>query len=153
MERLTERKSDFYDLIKMNDKWHTVYYSNQPEEKRKDCVIYEAIQILAEYEDTGLTPEVCRNYKIFEDDCISKGVTFKEILKYIEGRDWIPCNERLPTTDGKFEVTVKGSKGKRRVEMCSFYKNANGGRGKWGDGWDCINVMAWRSRSKPYEGK
>ena len=27
---------------------------------------------LKEYEDTGLSPEICLNYKIFEDEAISK---------------------------------------------------------------------------------
>lgn len=36
---------------------------------------------LAKYEDTGLTPEECMNYKQFEDECIRDGVQFKDILK------------------------------------------------------------------------
>ena len=32
----------------------------------------------------GFTEEVIRNYKIFEDECISKGMSFKDIL---EARD------------------------------------------------------------------
>lgn len=36
---------------------------------------------LAVYEDTGLEPEVCANYKTFEDEAISKGVTFKRIVE------------------------------------------------------------------------
>lgn len=66
---------------------------------------------------------------------------------------WIPVGEKLPTSDGRFEVTIKGSKGKRRTEMLNFYINANEGRGKWGDRWDTTNVLAWRERSKPYDGK
>ena len=38
------------------------------------------IKRLAEYEDTGLTPDVIQNYKAFEDECILDGVQFKEIL-------------------------------------------------------------------------
>ena len=40
-----------------------------------------AIKRLAEYEDTGLTPEVCMNFKLFEDECIRDGVQFKDILR------------------------------------------------------------------------
>lgn len=37
--------------------------------------LYGALWKLMEYEDTGLTPEDCKNYKIFEDDCISDRTT------------------------------------------------------------------------------
>ena len=39
------------------------------------------IKRLAEYEDTGLTPEVCMNFKTFEDACIRDGVQFTDILR------------------------------------------------------------------------
>lgn len=35
---------------------------------------------LMQYEDTGLEPAMCANYKTFEDEAISKGVTFKRIV-------------------------------------------------------------------------
>ena len=39
---------------------------------------------LATYEDTGLEPATCANYKTFEDEAISKGVTFKRIVALME---------------------------------------------------------------------
>ena len=36
---------------------------------------------LSSYEDTGLEPDVCSNYRKFEDEAISKGVTFKRIVE------------------------------------------------------------------------
>lgn len=39
---------------------------------------------LAAYEDTGLEPAMCANYKTFEDVAISKGVTFKRIVALME---------------------------------------------------------------------
>ena len=52
--------------------------------------VYAILNKLAAYEDTGLTPEVCANYKTFEDECISKGVTFSRIVELMnadaEGR-------------------------------------------------------------------
>lgn len=39
---------------------------------------------LAAYEDTGLEPAMCANYKTFEDEAISKGVTFKRIVALME---------------------------------------------------------------------
>ena len=39
---------------------------------------------LAAYEYTCLEPEMCANYKTFEDETISKGVTFKRIVALME---------------------------------------------------------------------
>lgn len=39
---------------------------------------------LMQYEDTGLEPAACANYKTFEDEAISKGVTFKRIVALME---------------------------------------------------------------------
>lgn len=51
---------------------------------------------LKQYEDTGLSPEVCRNYKLFEDEAISKSVPFTRIVELMnadaEGRLIVlPC--------------------------------------------------------------
>ena len=42
------------------------------------------VERLAEYEETGLEPEMCANYKTFEDKAISKGVPFKRIVALME---------------------------------------------------------------------
>ena len=39
---------------------------------------------LKAYEDTDLDPEMCANYKTFEDKAISKGVPFKRIVALME---------------------------------------------------------------------
>jgi hypothetical protein len=39
---------------------------------------------LKAYEDTGLEPAMCANYKTFENEAISKGVTFKRIVALME---------------------------------------------------------------------
>lgn len=39
---------------------------------------------LKAYEATGLDPEMCANYKTFEDEAISKGVPFKRIVALME---------------------------------------------------------------------
>lgn len=38
-------------------------------------------EMLKAYEDTGLSPEVCAEYKKFEDECVEKGVTFRRIVE------------------------------------------------------------------------
>ena len=48
------------------------------------CTQREAWERLKAYEDTGLTPEVCANYKTFEDEAVSKGVTFSRIVELME---------------------------------------------------------------------
>lgn len=63
--------------------------------------------------------------------------------------EWIPVSERLPSSDGRFEVTIKGSKGKRYTEMCNFHKDAT--IYKWGGKWSKANVIAWKERSQPYK--
>lgn len=43
-----------------------------------------AVRKLGQYEDTGLTPEVVMDFKIFEDEAISKGVPFSRIVELME---------------------------------------------------------------------
>ncbi len=60
------------------------------------CGSGEAANRLAAYEETGLEPAMCANYKTFEDEAISKGVPFKRIVALMEAdRDGrlvvLPC--------------------------------------------------------------
>lgn len=67
MERLTEKQSAGYDLKEMNGNYCDDYCKTQSLTQSlttcNDCGIYEAIQRLAEYEDTGLTPEEIESLK------------------------------------------------------------------------------------------
>lgn len=61
--------------------------------------------LLREYLDTGLEPAMCANYKTFEDEAISKGVTFKRIVALMEadrtGRlAVLPCKDWLEVVFG-----------------------------------------------------
>lgn len=49
-----------------------------------NATIHRLLWRLAAYEDTGLEPAMCANYKAFEDEAISKGVTFKRIIALME---------------------------------------------------------------------
>lgn len=51
MERLTEKQSSGYDLKELNGEWCNRYCEQQRVETCNECVIYQAIQKLAEYED------------------------------------------------------------------------------------------------------
>ena len=49
-----------------------------------ECSQRKVWERLKAYEDTGLEPAMCANYKTFEDEAISKGVTFKRIVALME---------------------------------------------------------------------
>ena len=86
MNRLTERHYVEKDGYYLKCSGEPSCPENCEECNRLD----EAIDRLGAYEDTGLPPEVCANYKTFEDECISKGVTFSRIVELMnadaEGR-------------------------------------------------------------------
>ncbi len=44
----------------------------------------EALNRLAAYEDTGLLPEDCAEYKKFEDTLVSSGKSFQYVLELLE---------------------------------------------------------------------
>ena len=48
------------------------------------CSARKVWERLKAYEDTELDPEMCANYKTFEDEAISKGVPFKRIVELME---------------------------------------------------------------------
>lgn len=50
----------------------------------KSAFRQRCVERLAEYEDTGLEPAMCANYKTFENEAISKGVPFKRIVTLME---------------------------------------------------------------------
>jgi hypothetical protein len=63
-------------------------------------------------------------------------------------RKWISVKDKLPTSSGRFEVTIKSKK--RHVEMCNFNKDSE--IYIWGNRWNEVKVVAWRERDKPYLG-
>ncbi len=73
----------------------------EPNHTYNDCEFMESCMAqymnrLAAYEDTGLTPEICAEYKKFEDEAVSKSVTFARIVELMnadaEGRLIVlPC--------------------------------------------------------------
>ncbi len=65
--------------------------------KRMICkMAAQRLERLSAYEETGLEPEICANYKQFEDEAVSKGVPFSRIVELMEAeRDGrlvvLPC--------------------------------------------------------------
>jgi len=75
MERLTNKHEADAQRKEYERRLANGYPRNIPEER---------FLRLAAYEDTGLEPAMCANYKTFEDEAISKGVTFKRIVELME---------------------------------------------------------------------
>lgn len=52
--------------------------------KIRDCLFNNTIcERLAAYEDTGLTPDVCAEYRKFEDEVVASGKTFGRLLELL----------------------------------------------------------------------
>ena len=96
MERLTNKREADAQRKDYERRLANGYPRNIPEER---------FLRLAAYEDTKLEPEMCANYKTFEDEAISKGVTFKRIVALMEadraGRLMVlPCKDWLDVVFG-----------------------------------------------------
>ena len=139
MERLTRR----------SDTGHA-YYPRCFEEpcngngcKFKDCLFDERVcERLAAYEDTGVEPAMCANYKTFEDEAISKGVTFKRIIALMEADRTerlvvLPCKvgDRLYEVTGRKTISVYKVRA-IRVELFGLFIE-----------WDIVEGFVWQSLS------
>lgn len=66
------------------------FYQVKSREERKEIMDMEKPSYkdiynrLAEYENTGLSPDDCKNYKLFEDEAISRGFMFNDIIRIME---------------------------------------------------------------------
>ena len=74
MERMTFLNGDDIPVVN-NDNCY---------EEQSEHYCGPAIDRLAAYEDTGLEPEICAEYKKFEDEAIGKGVPFSRIVELME---------------------------------------------------------------------
>ena len=82
------------------------------------CTQRKVWERLKAYEDTGLEPAMCANYKTFEDEAISKGVTFKRIVALMEAdKDGrlvvLPCKVGDTAIDQTFADTPRLMKNTR----------------------------------------
>ena len=75
LERLEKAIKLQENVIKVMEKADADYL------KDFDVFLLESLKELMEYKKYNLSPEVCLHYKIFEDECIRDGVTFKDILR------------------------------------------------------------------------
>ena len=83
MERLTKRLSSGAPAYNYPA---SCYFDDNsgPDRIAQSAFRQRCVERLAEYEETGLEPAMCANYKTFEDEAISKGVTFKRIVALME---------------------------------------------------------------------
>lgn len=141
-EKINKELEDLIDNNESDLYHHNDIYNN---------AIYNALDVVdsinEKYKDKYVHRELLDQIKWERDIALMQ----LEELGYVLGEKvWIPCDEQLPSSDGRFEVTIKGKNGKRHVEMCNFNKNAT--YTPWGiDNWEHGNVIAWRKRPKPYK--
>lgn len=105
-----------------------------------NATIHRLLWRLAAYEDTGLEPEMCANYKTFEDEAISKGVPFRRIVALMEadkaGRLVVlPCKvgDRLYEVTGRKTISVYKVRA-IRVELFGLFIE-----------WDIVEGFVWQS--------
>ena len=126
MERLTSRDSKG-NLCLCNKE---VYGNNQD--------MYNAIAVLEDYENTGITPD---QLQVIEEEYSKMA---KELAELRQQNRWIPVSEGLPE-DGTYICTLDG-------ELCGIDEPFTGMCGIENGVWDEPNcVIAWRLLPEPYK--
>ncbi len=135
MKRLTRKR---------NSGIKTGYWS--PEKKET------LVQRLAEYENTGLTPEDVESVNDFEKSQI--GILMKKLSEERKKHRWIPVKERLPENDDFVLVTVSGIYNhltfSNVIELASYSKQEGwmiNGYLEWED----PGVIAWMPLPEAYK--
>lgn len=77
MKRLTKRCNGVVTYVGASNKYETGQIACEVDPQG----VRELLDCVAAYEDTGLTPEECAEYKKFEDEAISKNVPFSRIVE------------------------------------------------------------------------
>lgn len=109
----------------------------------------------------GFTEEVIENYKVFEDECITKGFTFKSLLDAIDkpiNGGWVKCSERLPEYTDNYNVTVGIGSMLGYFEEVRTYRyeifNGKNPYRKWiipNNINEIVNVIAWQNLPAQYQ--
>lgn len=106
---------------------------------------------LMQYEDTGLEPAMCANYKTFEDEAISKGVPFKRIVALMEadraGRLVVlPSNKALTNAD-RIRAATNQQLAKQlydtQKELCRMLYKKLGFEDELNFSEDYSDILAW----------
>lgn len=114
---------------------------------------------LMQYEDTGLEPAMCANYKTFEDEAISKGVPFKRIVALMEadrdGRLVVLPSKKALTNADRIRAATNQQLAKllydNQKEFCRLmYKNL-GFEDELEFSEDYSDILAWLNTSEKAE--
>lgn len=76
MEQLSEKALEI--LKQLHSDWDCLDFESEY------LPLLNAINRLSEYEATQLPPDICTEYKTFEDEAVSKSVPFKRIVELME---------------------------------------------------------------------
>jgi peroxiredoxin family protein len=77
MKRLTKRCNGVVTYVGASSKYETGKIACEVDPQG----VRELLDRVAAYEDTTVTPVMCAEYKKFEDEAISKGITIKRIIE------------------------------------------------------------------------
>ena len=140
MERMTFLNGDDIPVVN-NDNCY---------EEQSEHYCGPAIDRLAAYEDTGLEPEICAEYKKFEDEAIGKGVPFSRIVELMEADKEgrlvvIPCKvgDTVYVIDWYLDCDIDGFK------VCDDYEK----EGYRACGYCRHNYVKKFTREKKYENQ
>lgn len=105
-----------------------------------DDGVYIDMNLLREYEDTGLTPDEIREMQ----ELLSRE-NGKETTRFSRDNDsWIPVEERLPEDEAMMLVTCQTKAGRRSVNRAWY------GAGCWHGTGSMSGVTAWMPLPDPY---
>lgn len=132
-------------------------------------ILIELINVKETYKDV-VTDTFKTNIHSMITDVIKKIEEQDAQIKKLEDNKWIPCSERLPSSDGEYKVTIDDgniytdsimySKNLYEVDKYDFedYEEAiekDGFYDYWEDGgfYKKLGVIAWMEEQKPYQPK
>nr|DAG43999.1 MAG TPA: hypothetical protein [Caudoviricetes sp.] len=114
---------------------------------------------LMQYEDTGLEPAMCANYKTFEDEAISKGVTFKRIVALMEadraGRLVVLPSDKALTNADRMRTATNQQLAKllydNQKEFCRLMYNNLGFEDELEFSEDYSDILEWLNKPQKAE--
>lgn len=148
MERLTERYKEMVYYARCYDGMCNDHCNNEMLKCEED-----ALNRLAEYEDTEITPEqILKLDKLYSEKCRELAGYKRQLQK-----EWIPCSERIP------------EEGKRVLVWFEYFRYGNYNKPfqTWGisytideawsgfvngqSGWKDLKILAWMPLPEPFK--
>lgn len=107
----------------------------------------ELVDRLAEYENTGLTPEEIKSLDEFE------GSNGQLLLLEIAKHKWVPCSKRLPEESGYYMACIHDEKTDDfdfRKTWFAHKRDYDMDESEWRELYDYEKVTAWMPLPEPY---